>query len=290
MTDWISIIDSDYERVTKVRNRRSRTVSLTLVLIFSIVSLGWGLVKQYNLSWHDLANLAPWWVAVNFLFIAVKVLYSVHLRVYIPGSGEQNAGEQKWPMLAPEGVVNSLAFFLMAFGSAVAVRNGLHFWSALIFVLVFLWMMGAGFSGLFNVNPNSTAQNAANWARSLQGRFRIPVAEKQREFTSGMVVYFFFFSFVGLLLMAIVWNSDVWLLAIQGSFLLSAFIVAVTRNLSEFGMITLADRTLSLLLDLRVAILTDKTLGEDAIASKYHDIFGKKAQEIKVAASALKEA
>ena len=90
--------------------------------------------------------------------------------------------------------------------------------------------------------------------------------------------------------MAIVWNSDVWLLAIQGSFLLSAFIVAVTRNLSEFGMITLADRTLSLLLDLRVAILTDKTLGEDAIASKYHDIFGKKAQEIKVAASALKEA
>lgn len=279
MTDWISIIDSDYERITEVRNRRSRTVSVTLVLIFSIVSLGWGLVRQYNLTWHDLADLAPWWVAVNFLFLAVKILYSVYLRVYIPGTDEQNAGEQKWPMLAPEGVVNSLAFFLMAIGSAIAVWNGLHFWSAVVFVLVFLWMMGAGFSGLFNVNPKPSAQKAANWARSLQEGFKIPAAEKQKEFTSGMVVYFFFFSFVGLLLLAIVWNSDVWLRAIEGSFLLSAFIATVVRNLWEFGRITQADKTLSLVQDLRVAILTDKTLDEAAIASKYRDIFGKKSHE-----------
>jgi hypothetical protein len=252
---------------------------VTLVLIFSIASLGWGLVRQYNLTWHDLADIAPWWVAVNFLFLAVKVLYSVYLRVYLPGIDEQDADGQKWPLLAPEGVVNSLSFFLMAIGSAIAVWNGLHFWSAVVFVLVFLWMMGAGFSGLFNVDPNPSSQKAANWARSLQEGFKIPPVEKQKGFTSGMVMLFFLFSSIGLLLLAIVWNSDVWLLAIQGSILLSAFIAMVVRNLWEFGMITQADRTLSLIQNLRVTILTDKTLDEAAIALKYRDILGKKSQQ-----------
>jgi len=53
----------------------------------------------------------------------------------------------------------------------------------------------------------------------------------------------------------------------------------VVRNLWEFGMITQADRTLSLIQNLRVTILTDKTLDEAAIALKYRDILGKKSQQ-----------
>jgi hypothetical protein len=289
LTDWISIIDSDYERITQIRNRRSRTATTTLVLIFSITSLGWGLVKQYDLTWHDVAIIAPWWVAVNFLFMAVSALYIVYLRVYLPGIAEEESDEQKWPMLAPEGVVNSLAFFLMAIGSAIAVWNGLHLWSAVLFVLVFIWTMGSGISALFNVNPQPMSRKAAIWAGGLQERYKISAAGKQKEFTSGMVALFFFLSIVGLLLLSIVWNSEVWLLAIQASFLLSAFIAVVVRNLWEFGRIAVIDRTLSRILDIRMTILTDKTLNEDAIAAKYQDIFGKKAQEIKVDASVLKE-
>jgi len=274
MTDWISVIDSDYEKIVQERSRRSRTVTVTIVVMFSIISLGWGLVKQYSLTWQNVADIAPWWVAVNFLFMAVSVLYFVYLRVYLPGITEQIADKQKWPLLTPEGVVKSLSFFLMAIGSAIAVWSGLYFWSAVLFGFVFVTMAGSGFLAIFNVNAPQELLKAARGIPAIQERINKPV-ETQRVFTSGMVAVFFIYSFAGLLLLAIVWNSDIWLLAVQASFLLSALIATVIRNLEEFGKVTLADRTLSQILDFRMDILTDKTLNEDAIASRYRSIFGK---------------
>lgn len=274
LTDWISIIDSDYERIVQVRNRRSKTVTVTIVAILSIISLGWGLIRQYDLTWQDLVNIAPWWVAVNFLFMAVSVLYSVYLRVHLPGIVEQIAEKQKRPMLTPEGVVKSLTFILMAIGSAIAVWKGLPSLGALLFGFIFVSMFVSGLFVIFNVNASLVLLKAAKWTPDIQERIK-RAAKTQHEFTSALVATFFLYSLTGLLLIAIVWDSDIWPFAIQASFLLSAFIVAVNRNLQEFGRITLADKALSEILDLRVRVLTDKTLKEDAIASEYRIIFGR---------------
>lgn len=274
MTDWVSVIDKDYERIVAVQNRRSKVVVAAVATMISIVTLGWGIITQHNLTWQDAIDFAPWWIAVNLLFMAVSVLQSVYLRVYLPGLAESIAREQKYPMLTPVSLVTSLTYFLMAIGSGAAIWSGQPSSGVILFGFVVVSMSVSGFFILFNLDVRSVFRWALHWSPMIQARARTSTTQP-RPFTSALVGTFFFYSFFGLVLLALIWKSDIWSVALQSSFLFSAFIVAVKRYFQESGRTTLADKTVFQLLELRVELLSDKTLTEDAIATKYRAIFQK---------------
>lgn len=272
LTDWVSVIDKDYDRITTVQSRRSKVIVAAIATMISIATLGWGIITQHDFTWQNAVDFAPWWVAVNLLFMAVSVLESVYLRVYLPGLAESIAKEQKYPMLTPVSLVTSLTYFLMAIGSGAAIWSGQPGSGAILYGFVAASMSLSGLFILFNLNVRSVFRWALHWSPRIQARVRDSTTQP-RPFTSTMVGAFFFYAFLGLILVGLIWKSDTWSVAVQSSFLLSAFIVAVKRYFQESGRTTLADKIVFQLLELRVEILSDKDLTEDAIASRYRLIF-----------------
>ena len=275
MTDWISILDKDYERLEAVQRRRLKQVFVTIALIASFSSLGLGLIRQYGLTWDDLLHIAPWWVAVNLLSMGIQALYNIYLRIYLPGIGEKIRNQQKRPMLSPETIIRALTFLLMGIASAASIVVVDSEIETFLFVCIALIMIISSLRILFERDKTRTDLKESKIDK-VPTRIRSIIDNifaGEQQFTTFLVTAFFVYSIIGLILMFLLWDGDTWQIAIQMSIIFSGLIVALRTNFNQYGRIVAADKSIFAILELRVDILTTKTLTDAEISARYRQIF-----------------
>jgi len=271
-TDWVSLIERDVAALERTQARRAKGRYATFAMMAALVAAAVAHVTNQGLTREDLWTIAPWWVSIQMFSLATSTLYSMYMHVHIPGLREKIVAKEKWPMTTPESLLKSATYLLMGLISESMFLSDYRESSSLVFGIVAILSYFWAYSFILNVRVVPIIRRLSNKYPVIKKSVEEATTQPQK-FTSSLAGLATGPSIIGIIILLIVWDEDLWMIALQVSVLFSAFLFALGRNFNEYGRIVAADRVKINLLELRRKILTNPQLTEADIRTKYHNIY-----------------